>query len=363
MWFVVYMFCVLLNSLLACVGIKFVVCSVVLFLEGVVGLRYTRLGRFRVSVVGVGAWQAGMRLWGGGGLDRGVFVDVYRYAFDQGVNLIDTAEIYGWGRSERVVGEAVRGWGGDVVVATKIAGCFFSPRWIRRRLMGSLERLGLSRVPLYQVHWPPSIYTDLCGGMRVLGELVDEGLVDMVGLSNFPAPLFEKAVSCLSGGHRVVSDQVEYSLVRRAAEKRLQPVLERHGARLLAWGPLAKGALAGKTRIDNLARLLDPSFHRARRDKRLQETLAEIAGRHGVSKATVALAWIISKNIIPLVGVRSRRHVDTLVEAAELNLHPEDKKQLDQATQKYTKGDITKVTSRLIPNTLLCTTLWLTRGA
>ncbi len=321
-------------------------------------MRYVSIGGLRVSVVGIGAWQAGMRAWGSS--MREEIVGAYHYAFDHGINFIDTAEIYGWGRSERVVGEAIKGY--DVVVATKIAGCFFSPMWIEKRLRGSMERLGLDSIHLYQVHWPPSIYTRLCPGMRKLEELAAEGLIHEIGVSNFDAGLFEKAAACLEE-KRIASNQVEYSLVQRAPEKRLFPVMKRYGARVIAWGPLAKGALAGKKRIDNIARLTDPRFHRARRDRVLQEALRRVAEEQGVSMATVAIAWVIAKGAVPIVGVRRKRHVDSLIEAAELNLSSDQLKLLDEASSRYIRGDITRVTLRIIPNILLCGTLWLIRGA
>ncbi len=322
-------------------------------------MRYTDLGGYRVSVVGLGAWQAGQRAWGRSRVEE--IIDSYRYAFDNGINLIDTAEIYGWGRSEEIVGRAIKGYS-DIVVATKIAGCFFHPIWIRRRVLGSLRRLGLKTIPLYQVHWPPSIYSNLCSGFRVLEDLVGEGLIGRIGVSNFDAELFRRASHCLEK-ERIVSDQVEYSLVQRAPEKKLLPVLEEYGARMIAWGPLAKGALAGKRRIDNVARLTDPRFHRARKDEELQEALRTVAEEQGVSTAAVAVSWIIHKGVIPIVGVRRRSHVDSLLQAAELSLEPGQIDLLDRASRKYLNGDITRVTLRLFPDILYCGVLWLIRGA
>ncbi len=322
-------------------------------------MKYTRLGKFKVSIVGIGAWQAGQKSWGRG--SRGELIKTYRNGFDNGINLIDTAEIYGWGRSERIVGEAVKGYS-DVVVATKIAGCFFHPVWIRKRVKGSLRRLGLKTIPLYQVHWPPSIYSRLCPGFRVLEELVEEVLIESIGVSNFNRGEFIKANNCLEK-EKIVSNQVEYSLVQRAPERELLPVLEEYGAKMIAWGPLAKGALAGKKKIDNIARLTDPKFHRARKDERLLGAIKTVAEEEGVSMATIAIAWIINKGIIPIVGARRKKHIDSLIEAAELNLKQHQLRLLDEASRKYLSGGITRVTLRIMPDILYCGILWLIRGA
>ena len=299
-------------------------------------MRYTRLGRRgpRISVIGVGLWQAGSRLWAGRRREtleevrRGV-----RLALEHGINFFDTAEIYGAGLSERILGEALRDAGGDAIVATKVAGYKWTWFDVKRAVKKSIERLG--RTPdLVQHHWPPPVYAPLCRLARSLERLIDEGLTSHIGLSNYPTPLLEKMLECMHR-HEPVSNQVQYSLAYRSPENRLKPYMDRRGMTLIAWSPLAKGALAGLREPKTLAQRLDPVFNAAARDERLQETLARIAEKHRASKAEVALAWLIAKGAVPIPGFRRASRIESYARAAELQLSEDDVRALDEASREY----------------------------
>ncbi len=296
-----------------------------------------RLGKTDVDVglIGVGTWQAGFKSWGAGYTKRDV-IEALQYAFENGVRLIDTAEIYGWGLSEEVVGEAIKEYP-DVLVATKVAGFHTSPGRIIKSAEESRRRLGVDAIDLYQLHWPPSIYTNLCRVIRSLERLIDFGIVRYIGLSNFDEPLLRKALECLRR-HEIVSNQIQYSLVYRRPETGVKQYMEERGITLIAYSPLGKGVLAGKTVPDNLARRLDPVFNKARKDVDLQRVLDEIASKRGVSKASVALRWLVEKEAYPIPGVKKKSHVESIIDAMELRLSPEDMKMLDEATEKYVDG-------------------------
>jgi len=290
----------------------------------------------RVPVIGIGFWQAGGRLWGRYGIREAT--EVVGAALEHGLILFDTAEIYGNGRSERLLGEALRRLGGleEAVVVTKVAGFRVTWNGFRKAVEGSARRLG-RRPDIVLYHWPPPWPFTACRIARLLEKLVEHGLTSHIGVSNFNTADLEEATHC-TRRHEILIDQVHYSLAHRVPEKKLIPLAHRLGVRIMAWGPLAKGALAGKTKPNNAARLLDPVFLRAARDKRLQESLEAIARRHGVSKAIAALAWLIAKNAIPVVGARKRRHVEDAARAASLSLTEDEIRALDNASSRYLGG-------------------------
>ncbi len=312
-----------------------------------------RLGRDgpELSPIGIGAWQAGFKSWGGGYTRRDV-VDAYRYAFENGVNFIDTAEIYGMGLSEEIVGEAIKGY--DIVVATKVAGYRTSPRDVEKAALRSRSRLGVDVIDLYQIHWPPAGigFGAICRVLRTLEDLVDRGVIRYIGVSNFDRPLLEKALLCMSR-HEIVSNQIQYSLVYRRAENGFKGFMEERGILLIAYSPLGKGVLAGKTSVDNLARRLDPVFKKAARDAELQRVLAKLSEKYGVSKAAISLRWLVEKGSLPIPGVKRRVHVDAIIEAMGITLSRDDVALLDRVTEKYLDGEYRNPFPRLVPNILV----------
>ncbi len=283
-----------------------------------------------VPVVFLGAWQAGGRMWGR--LDREEYFRAVNRAVELGLLGFDTAEIYGAGASEKLLGEALRRSGAleEAFIVTKVAGFRVTVSGVLKAVEGSSRRLG-RRPDLVLYHWPPPLPFTACRAARLLEEARRRRLTGYIGVSNFDHAELEEAASCAE----VVADQVHYSLAHRVPENHLLPTTHRLGVAVMAWGPLAKGALAGKTRPDNLARATDPVFMRAARDGVLQEALASVAERHGVSKAVVALAWLISKGALPVVGFRKRSHVEAAAQAASLHLGADDMKLLDEASARY----------------------------
>ncbi len=131
-------------------------------------MQYIKLGPsdLKVSAIGIGAWQAGFKSWGKG-YTREDIINSYRYAFENGINFIDTAEIYGYGKSEEIVGEAIKGYN-DIVIATKVSGFRTSENDIVKAAERSIRRLGVRQIDLYQLHWPTPIYIDICRVIRRL---------------------------------------------------------------------------------------------------------------------------------------------------------------------------------------------------
>ena len=298
-------------------------------------MEYTRLGPLRVSTIGLGLWQAGSRLWGTKGSAAGWVARVVGEALEQGVNLYDTAEIYGWGESERLLGRALKAAGAsdEAIVATKVGGFRTTRYTILKAARGSARRLG--RAPdILQHHWPPPIHSRLCWVARGLEEVVERGLAHHVGLSNYPSGLLQGILHCF---HRLepISLQIQYSLAYRPAENRLIPLARGRGVGVIAWSPLAKGALAGLRQARTSAQRSDPVFREASRDEELQKALETVAKRYQAAKAQVALAWIIAKGAIPIPGTRRPERIREYARAASTRLSEDDVLLLDRASNRY----------------------------
>jgi len=311
---------------------------------GVTELEYTSLGKtgLRVSRVGLGTWQFS-DAWGVTRYEDAKAV-VAR-ALEVGVNLFDTAMVYGRGMSEEFLGRALRELGArrdEVVVATKIPGDYLHPDDIPRAVEASLKRLGLESVDLMQVHWPPCWHNfPTCRYMRALERLVELGKIGHLGLSDYPVELAEAARYCLAR-HDVEVIQVRYNLAERMAEEEHLPYAEENGMSLLAWSPLAKGAILGKYTLEEAERIQDlrardPLFRPSnyRQLLRLAEAIKAVAERYGKTPAQVALNWLItaSSTVIPIPGARSPRQVEENAGAAGWRLSFSDWRLLDEASR------------------------------
>jgi aryl-alcohol dehydrogenase-like predicted oxidoreductase len=296
-------------------------------------LIYTRLGRGgpQVSAVGLGFWEVGSRTWRG---SPEVAEAIVRAAHEEGINFFDTAEVYGMGRSEEALGEAVRRLGirEHVVVASKVGGFRPTPYFILKGAEGVRRRLGFAPA-LLQLHWPPPAWIPLCQPLRGLERAVKAGLAEYVGLSNFSGRLLEEALYCFSS-LEPVSDQVEYSLAYRTPELDVAKVARAKGIGIIAYSPLAKGALAGVTASRAVQRV-DPRFKAAASDRELMDALKGVAGRLGATTAQVSLAWLISKGAVPIPGTTKPDRARELAGSADVKLSPEDVELLDRASSKF----------------------------
>ena len=293
-----------------------------------------------VSRIGLGTWQFGSREWGyGEGYAAGGAHAVVRRALDLGVTLFDTAEIYGFGRSERILGEALGERRGEVVVASKVFPVAPFPPVVRNRLAGSARRLGLRRVPLYQVHQPNPVVPDSVT-MPGLRSLLDEDRIGAVGVSNYPLARWRAADAAL--GRPVISNQVHFSLARPGALDDLVPFAEREGRVVIAYSPLAQGLLGGRYGPDDRpggVRAANPLFgtENLRRVQPLLGVLREVAGAHGVRPGTVALAWLVSlPQVVVIPGASSVEQVEANAAAGDLELRADEVAALTAAARAFT---------------------------
>jgi aryl-alcohol dehydrogenase-like predicted oxidoreductase len=271
-----------------------------------------------------------------GPADDAESVKTLRRALDLGVTLLDTADIYGDGRSERLVGEAIQGRRSDVVVATKFGGGFNPdgtagglgrPEKVRPALEASLRRLGTDHVDLYYLHRvdPTTPIEETVGAMA---ELVDQGLIRQIGLSEASPATIRRAHAVFP----LAALQTEYSLFTREPEAELLPLTAKLGIGFVAYSPLGRGVLA--SRIHSEADL-PPDDWRAsvprfqgqglRRMIALAREQDKLARELGVSSAQLALAWLLAQasHIVPIPGTRSIANLEDNVAAAGIRLSPD----------------------------------------
>ncbi len=296
-----------------------------------------KLGRAgpEISVVGYGAWEAGGSVWGPA--DEGQVIDAIDAAIDAGMDWIDTAEIYGQGRSEELVGKALRNHraDGQVLVFTKFAP--FPSRTGRSdvvaALQASLERLGRDRVDLYQIHWPDESGMPLEELWEGMAEAHDRGLTRHIGVSNFDRTLIERCTAI----RPVDSVQNQFSLLHRGDRAELLPWLEQQGIGYLAYGPLAFGLLTGAitpgttfadedwrsgrtVQFDYYQELFAPGAFE--RNLERVERLRPIAERLGIELSVLALRAAIDTPGVTaaIAGSRKADHCRTNARAGELHL-------------------------------------------
>ena len=258
------------------------------------------------SRIGLGTWAMGGWLWGGS--DRKQCVRTIYKAFDVGVNLIDTAPIYGFGLSEEIVGEAVSQSGirDELVIATKAGlewereGIFRNslPERIRKEVDNSLKRLRTDRIDLYQIHWPDPLvpFEETAGAME---ELLRSGKIRAVGVSNYSVEQMEtfRSVCTLN------SSQPPYNLFERGIEEDVLPWCREQRVTMLLYGALCRGLLGGRLKTDSEflgddIRNFDPKFQKPVYDNYLDavQKLEELASeRFGKNVLEISVRWILDK--------------------------------------------------------------------
>src|SRR5277367_5897218 len=293
----------------------------------------------KVSRIGLGTWQFGSRQWGyGDDYAAGGARDIVQRALALGVTLFDTAEIYGLGKSERILGMALGDERADVVVASKVMPVAPFPAIVKQRERASARRLGLDRIPLHQVHQPNPVVPDsvIMPGMR---DLLDSGAIGAAGVSNYSLARWQKADAAL--GRPVISNQVHFSLAHPEALKDLVPFAERENRIVIAWSPLAQGLLGGKYGVDNrpggvraINRL--SGTENLRRIEPLLQTLRDVAKDVDAKPAQVALAWLVSlPNVVAIPGASSVEQLEFNVAAADIELSADSRKALTDAALNF----------------------------
>lgn len=279
----------------------------------------------RWSVIGLGTWQFGSAEWGYGAGFADEAARIVARARELGVTVFDTAELYGFGRSERILGDALRAAGGtdEPVIATKFLPVLPLGPVLQQRAVASLARLGVPAVDLYQVHKPHPVLGD-APAMRGMAALRRIGLVRDAGVSAYPLDRWRRADAEL--GAPVLSNQVEFSLLRPGPAEDLVPFAAAHDRVVMAYSPLAQGLLTGRydasRRPSNAVRRNAawlPENLRALRP--LHDALHDVASAHDATPAQVALAWVVHHpNTVAIPGASSVAQLESNAAAARIAL-------------------------------------------
>jgi aryl-alcohol dehydrogenase-like predicted oxidoreductase len=292
-------------------------------------MRYVEVDGLRSSVIGLGTWQFGSREWGyGEGYATGTAPELVRRALELGITMLDTAEAYGPGRSERIIagalGEIPPEERRDVVVATKFLPLAPAEPIVARQAAGSRRRLGVDSLDLYYAHWR-NPFVSASRTMQALRPLVAAGLVRRVGVSNYDLARWQEAERALRGP--VIANQVRFSLVSPAPASDLVPYAAAMGRVVVAYSPLGQGLLgrsdgASSPRPRGVRAGNRHFRHGARaRLAPLERALREIADAHAATPAQVALAWVVRHpNTIAIPGARTIAQLEENAAAAELAL-------------------------------------------
>jgi len=318
-------------------------------------MKYRKLGNtgLIVSEVALGTMQFGGKMKMGN-LGQEDTTKMVKFALERGINFIDTADVYSLGESETLLGNALKGVREEIVLATKVR-LPMSDNFNRsgatrvnilRGVESSLKRLQTDHLDLYQVHgWDSN--TPLEETLRTLDDLVRQGKVRYIGMSNLLSWQGATALRIQErlGLEKYVTAQMYYSLVGRGLEYEFQSFAQYHNLGILVWSPLAGGFLAGKytranpppagTRFGEAGQFVPFDKELG---YRVVDALKEVAGRHGVSPARAALAWVLSRPAVASVIIAARRkeHLEDNLQAVDLKLAEEDCKLLDKASDPGT---------------------------
>ncbi|NHJ47013.1 MAG: aldo/keto reductase [Asgard group archaeon] len=293
----------------------------------------------KVSRIGLGSLAFGHKAKGI--QDKEQILDVLNYAFDSGINLINTAEEYAGGLSEKYIGEVIKNRGDreDIIICTKVSPNHLGYRDVIRACNYSLERLQTDYIDLYNLHWS-WCYDPLSETMKAMDELLADGKIRYVGVSNFHNVLLQEANDHLQNGEIIVNE-IEYNLVNRHIEKELLPFLKSNNISILAYCPLLHGLLS--TNYDENTvfpesdfRYYNPLFANKEnfsKLKKLFDLMRTIAKNHDVKPVEVALNWLLQDDlIVPIPGAKKRSHIDCNVHAAEWKMTKDEFDNLTKAS-------------------------------
>ncbi|MEZ4668655.1 MAG: aldo/keto reductase [Anaerolineae bacterium] len=289
----------------------------------------------RITPIGFGAWAIGGGDWrfGWGDQDDAESIAAIHAALDHGINWIDTAAVYGLGRSEEVVGKALKGRANRPYIFTKCTTVwnekrenYNSMKMIRREIEDSLRRLHVDIIDLYQIHWPKPD-EEIEEGWTVMADLQKQGKVRWIGVSNFDVSQLKRAQAIAP----VTSNQPPYSLVAREVEAEVLPYCEQQNIGVINYSPMGAGLLTGAMTLErarslpaNDWRSRDERFHEPRilRHLKLVDLLTDIGSRHGRTPGETAIAWTLRLPAVTgaIVGARSAKQIEGVFGALDFRL-------------------------------------------
>jgi aryl-alcohol dehydrogenase (NADP+) len=321
-------------------------------------MKYVNLGRagIKVSRICLGAMTYGDPAWRPWILTEEQGRPFIKHALEQGINFFDVADMYSLGKSEEILGRAIRDYArrDDVVIGTK---AYFkmsddpndrglSRKHLMSAIDASLRRLGTDYVDLYQIHRYDS-ETPIEETLRALDDIVRSGKARYIGASSMAAWQFTRALYLADqhGWTRFVSMQNHYNLVYREEEREMMPLCREEGIGVIPWSPLARGFLAGnrsaaekgttaRAQTDDIAHRL----YYTESDFKIVDRVVALANRRGVSPAQVALAWLLHQPGVtaPIVGASKMEQLDQAIAAVDMTLTEEERRELEELYEPHT---------------------------
>ena len=296
----------------------------------------------QISSVIMGTWQAGKDMWSG--IEDGASIRAIQTAVEEGMNTIDTAEAYGNGHSERIVGKAIEGIRDRAVLATKVFPNHFKYDQVLNACHKSLKNLNTDYIDLYQLHWPSGSFgtkvVPIEETMKAMNKLKDQGKIRAIGVSNFTSEQMEEAAAFGT----IDALQPPYSLFWRHIEKREMPYCAENKVTVLSYSSMAQGILTGKfgnqPRFEKgdhreKNRLFKPENYQ--RIVNALNALQEIADQHEITLGQLALAWVISHNgVCAIAGARNEDQVKQNARAMDVALSEDDMTQMDRIGRSVT---------------------------
>jgi myo-inositol catabolism protein IolS len=299
-------------------------------MEVIMELRSLGTSEIKISPIIMGTWQAGKDMWVG--IDDDESTKAIQAAYDAGITTFDTAEVYGNGHSERIVGKALHGVRDRVVIATKVFSNHLKYNQVMDACHGSLKNLNTDYIDLYQIHWPPGSFgakkVPLEETMRAMNDLKIQGKIRTVGVSNFSRKQMEAAAAC----GRIDSLQPPYSLFWRKVETDALPYCRENHITVLAYSSMAQGLLTGKFGPDHTFAKGDHRFKnklfQPENYKRVHEALDKlrpIAAENHITLGQLALAWLISQpGVTAIAGARNAEQAVQNAAAGNIRLSDKD---------------------------------------
>lgn len=296
-----------------------------------------------ITPVLIGTWQAGKKMWVG--IEDQETIKAIRAGFEAGITTVDTAEVYGDGHSEQIVGEALSDVRDQVIYATKVFANHLKYDQVIEACERSLKNLKTDYIDLYQIHWPSGSFNSekvaIEETMKALNDLKTQGKIRAIGVSNFSRSQLEEAAQY----GRIESLQPPYSLFWRQVEKDLMSYCQKQNISILAYSPLAQGLLTGKFGSNHQFaegdhRSKNKLFANKDHYQRVQnalEQLRPIAERYQCRLGQLAIAWLIAQpQTNAIVGVRNAEQAEQNADAGNLKITPEDLAEIDKIGRTVT---------------------------
>jgi aryl-alcohol dehydrogenase-like predicted oxidoreductase len=288
-------------------------------------MKLKKLGKtdFDISAITFGCWELGGGPWEFTSDQNNV--QLLQQAFELGITTFDTAEGYGDGHSEEIVGAALESIRDKCIISTKVSRAHLLPADIRKSAEASLKRLKTDYIDIYYIHWP-SYEVPVKDSLAEFAKLREEGLIRAIGVSNFSIEQLKEA----SDYARIDVIQPEYSLLHRQIEDEIVPYCKERQIGIMSYSSIAKGILTGAFHLDGKG-LKEDDFRKERRlfqpahleaEKKLLDEMKRIAGVKGASVSQIAIAWLLHQDALTsaIIGTQSARHLADNAKAADVSL-------------------------------------------